>query len=212
MQFTCDDKQTLIAYLYGEIEPAARRRSTITWRTCARCAAEVDGAWRRAIGAGPVGAARCRSSISRSSRSPSCRRRTCCVRRAGGTRCRCGRRPPPRSSCSPPAPRSPTCRSVRSRWLLGQHRLDDSQPAPAPQRAVDSAAGERASGSRRWSRSNSSCATRSDRRANRRRAGRRARRRPTKRPMRRVAAVDRRSRAAPRSASSRRDSSSSPAT
>ena len=25
IQFTCDDKQTLIAYLYGEVEPAARQ-------------------------------------------------------------------------------------------------------------------------------------------------------------------------------------------
>ncbi len=24
MQFTCDDKPTLVAYVYGEIEPAAR--------------------------------------------------------------------------------------------------------------------------------------------------------------------------------------------
>ena len=42
IQFTCDDKQTLVAYLYGEIDHAdatgGRRRTS---RRCAACAAEV---------------------------------------------------------------------------------------------------------------------------------------------------------------------------
>jgi hypothetical protein len=41
MQFTCDDKQTLIAYLYGEIEPAARHAVDAHLATCGACAAEV---------------------------------------------------------------------------------------------------------------------------------------------------------------------------
>jgi hypothetical protein len=41
MQFTCDDKQTLIAYLYGEIEPAMRTAVDDHLATCASCSAEV---------------------------------------------------------------------------------------------------------------------------------------------------------------------------
>jgi len=41
MQFTCDDKQTLIAYLYGEIEPAARQAVDNHLAQCRACAAEV---------------------------------------------------------------------------------------------------------------------------------------------------------------------------
>jgi hypothetical protein len=41
MQFTCDDKQTLIAYLYGEIEPAARKVVDEHLAQCRACAAEV---------------------------------------------------------------------------------------------------------------------------------------------------------------------------
>lgn len=41
MQFTCDDKPTLIGYLYGEIEPAERVAVENHLATCAACAAEV---------------------------------------------------------------------------------------------------------------------------------------------------------------------------
>lgn len=41
IQFTCDDKQTLIAYLYGEIEPAARAAIDAHLAQCRACAAEV---------------------------------------------------------------------------------------------------------------------------------------------------------------------------
>ncbi len=41
IQFTCDDKQTLIAYLYGEIEPAARRAVDEHLARCSACAAEA---------------------------------------------------------------------------------------------------------------------------------------------------------------------------
>ena len=41
IQFTCDDKQTLIAYLYGEIEPAARRAIDEHLARCSACAAEA---------------------------------------------------------------------------------------------------------------------------------------------------------------------------
>jgi hypothetical protein len=40
-QFTCDDKQTLIAYLYGEIEPAARTAVDAHLAHCSACAAET---------------------------------------------------------------------------------------------------------------------------------------------------------------------------
>ena len=41
IQFTCDDKQTLIAYLYGEIEPAARMAVDEHLARCRACAAEA---------------------------------------------------------------------------------------------------------------------------------------------------------------------------
>jgi len=41
MQFTCDDKQTLVGYLYGEIEPAERKAVDDHLATCAACSAEV---------------------------------------------------------------------------------------------------------------------------------------------------------------------------
>lgn len=40
-QFTCDDKQTLIAYLYGEIDPAARNAVDAHLAQCRACASEV---------------------------------------------------------------------------------------------------------------------------------------------------------------------------
>jgi hypothetical protein len=40
-QFTCDDKQTLVGYLYGEIEPAERKAVDDHLATCAACSAEV---------------------------------------------------------------------------------------------------------------------------------------------------------------------------
>lgn len=39
--FTCDDKPTLVAYLYGEIDAATRARVDAHLATCARCAADV---------------------------------------------------------------------------------------------------------------------------------------------------------------------------
>ena len=39
--FTCDDKATLIAYLYGDVDPATRQRVDAHLETCARCAAEL---------------------------------------------------------------------------------------------------------------------------------------------------------------------------
>ena len=41
MAFTCDDKQTLIAYLYGDLEPAARSAVDDHLAQCGACAAEV---------------------------------------------------------------------------------------------------------------------------------------------------------------------------
>ena len=41
MQFTCDDKPTLVAYVYGEIEPAARHAVDDHLTRCSACAAEV---------------------------------------------------------------------------------------------------------------------------------------------------------------------------
>ncbi len=39
--FTCDDKPTLIAYLYGEVDAATRHRVDAHLATCERCAAEM---------------------------------------------------------------------------------------------------------------------------------------------------------------------------
>ena len=39
--FTCDDKPTLIAYLYGEVDAAMRASIELHLGSCARCAAEV---------------------------------------------------------------------------------------------------------------------------------------------------------------------------
>lgn len=39
--FTCDDKQTLVSYLYGEIDHATRQAVDAHLATCAACAAEV---------------------------------------------------------------------------------------------------------------------------------------------------------------------------
>lgn len=39
--FTCDDKATLIAYLYGDVDATTRQRVDAHLETCARCAAEV---------------------------------------------------------------------------------------------------------------------------------------------------------------------------
>jgi hypothetical protein len=40
-QFTCDDKQTLIAYLYGEVDASTRNAVDGHLATCAACASEV---------------------------------------------------------------------------------------------------------------------------------------------------------------------------
>jgi anti-sigma factor RsiW len=41
IQFTCDDKQTLIAYLYGEVDASTRKAVDDHLATCAACASEV---------------------------------------------------------------------------------------------------------------------------------------------------------------------------
>jgi hypothetical protein len=41
MMFTCDDKQTLVAYLYGEVDHATRQAVDAHLDTCAACASEV---------------------------------------------------------------------------------------------------------------------------------------------------------------------------
>lgn len=41
ISFNCDDKQTLIAYLYDEVDAATRDRVDAHLATCVRCAAEV---------------------------------------------------------------------------------------------------------------------------------------------------------------------------
>src|SRR5687767_6472207 len=46
ISFNCDDKQTLIAYLYDEVDAATRDRVDAHLAACARCAAEA-----RALGA-----------------------------------------------------------------------------------------------------------------------------------------------------------------
>jgi hypothetical protein len=41
--FRCDDKDTLVAYLYGEVEPDVRREVERHLRTCAACTRETEG-------------------------------------------------------------------------------------------------------------------------------------------------------------------------
>lgn len=41
MQFTCDDKASLVSYLYGEVDATTRRAVDDHLATCAACAAEV---------------------------------------------------------------------------------------------------------------------------------------------------------------------------
>ena len=41
--FRCEDKETLVAYLYGEVDPDARREVERHLRTCAACARETEG-------------------------------------------------------------------------------------------------------------------------------------------------------------------------
>src|SRR5919108_1267381 len=41
--FQCDDKDTLIAYLYGEVDEEMRQQVRAHLRTCAACADEVEG-------------------------------------------------------------------------------------------------------------------------------------------------------------------------
>lgn len=41
IKFTCDDKQTLVAYLYGEVDHATRQAVDAHLDTCAACASEV---------------------------------------------------------------------------------------------------------------------------------------------------------------------------
>lgn len=41
--FRCDDKETLVAYLYGEIDPSVRREVERHLRTCAACTHEIEG-------------------------------------------------------------------------------------------------------------------------------------------------------------------------
>ena len=41
--FRCEDKETLVAYLYGEVDPDVRREVERHLRTCAACARETDG-------------------------------------------------------------------------------------------------------------------------------------------------------------------------
>ena len=136
IKFTCDDKQTLVAYLYGEIDHADATGGRRAPRRVRGVRGGSDGAWRRAIGAGPVGAARRRARLHDRQEVRAAAGRTCCAPRAGGTPCRRGRRPPPRSSCSPRARRSPTCRCKSGpRGFRGDDRLD--APAGAsPERAV----------------------------------------------------------------------------
>lgn len=41
IKFTCDDKQTLVAYLYGEVDPATRQAVDAHLASCAACETEV---------------------------------------------------------------------------------------------------------------------------------------------------------------------------
>jgi anti-sigma factor RsiW len=41
--FRCEDKETLVAYLYGDIEVAVRREVERHLRTCSACTREVEG-------------------------------------------------------------------------------------------------------------------------------------------------------------------------
>ncbi len=55
--FTCDDKPTLVAYLYGELDAPMRDRVDEHLATCERCAAEVSALGDVRARAGTVGPA-----------------------------------------------------------------------------------------------------------------------------------------------------------
>ena len=50
--FTCDDKQTLVSYLYGEIDHATRQVVDAHLATCADCASEVMALGDARVGLG----------------------------------------------------------------------------------------------------------------------------------------------------------------
>jgi anti-sigma factor RsiW len=41
--FRCEDKETLVAYLYGEVDAGVRREVERHLRTCTACAREAEG-------------------------------------------------------------------------------------------------------------------------------------------------------------------------
>ena len=154
--FTCDDKPTLIAYLYGEVDAATRHRVDAHLATCERCAAEVTalGDVRAELGLWAPPDAELGFSITRKSEPQSrngaaagavvehragvgaSRRRRAGDRRRRGHRESAGAHPVRTASRSAPAGCS----------------LPRPVAAPAQARATKN-------GARRWSRSNNSCAT-----------------------------------------------------
>ena len=108
--FTCDDKQTLVSYLYGEIDHATRQVVDAHLATCAACASEVMalGDARSGLGLWVPPEVELDFTIVKKSRAAAGDRAPSGALVEHGARR--GRRPPPRSSCLPPAPRSPTCR------------------------------------------------------------------------------------------------------
>ena len=95
IKFTCDDKQTLVSYLYGEVDHETRQAVDAHLDACAACAAEVIalGDARSGLGLWVPPDVELDFKIVKKSE---CRRPMCCAPRAGGTPCRRGRRPRPR--------------------------------------------------------------------------------------------------------------------
>ena len=185
MSFSCTDKDTLVAYIYGECDAATRGAVDAHLAACPACADEVAGfgvvreslsQWTapERVGRLPAGARR------GGARAP--RRRRCCGRPAGGSR-RCRRsRGWRRPSCWSRAARrwrtsrSATTRTASSSGPAGRRPAGGRarcaaggrarRAAPQPVAAVAAAARARggrprAVARRSWPRSSGRCATRS---------------------------------------------------
>ncbi len=178
-RFTCDDTETLVAYLYDELDaeparggrrgtsPPARPAPTRSRRSAACGACSASGPRRRRR----CGSRRCPMPV----------RVSAAVDVGAGRPCRRGRSWWPRRWPWPSAPRWPTSGAPRRRRLDADHRVDGSgnrrgaPPRPPPTPATP--------GARRSPPSNSRCAASSPPSAASQRPGRGAGRAPTRRAL-----------------------------
>ena len=109
IKFTCDDKQTLVSYLYGELDHDTRHAVDAHLTACAACSAEVTalGDARSELGLWVPPDVELDFTIVKKSQLPPAD----VLRPARWwSSVPVWRKRPPRSSCSPLAPRSRICR------------------------------------------------------------------------------------------------------